>query len=77
MISYQALSTGQIQVQHHIEVVVDGVALSTTRAYVLAPHDDVSGEPEEIQQACADWWTVARVAAWDAANPPPPPEEGE
>ena len=66
MLTYQALSHGPIQVQRTLSVEVEGETLRSTKVYVLTPGDDVSGQPEEIQQACNVWWTEERVAAFHA-----------
>ncbi len=66
MLNYQALSHGPIQVQRTLSVEVEGETLRSTKTYVLIPGDDLSGQPEEIQQACNAWWTLERVAAWQA-----------
>ncbi|WBQ17853.1 hypothetical protein [Sphingobium yanoikuyae] len=66
MLNYQALSHGPIQVQRTLSVEVEGETLRSTKIYVLTPGDDLTGQPEEIQQACNAWWTPERMAAWQA-----------
>jgi hypothetical protein len=67
-ITYQALSHGPIQVQRRITGEIEGETLSKIKAYVLSPGDDVSDQPEDIQAACAAWWTPERVAAFEASK---------
>ncbi len=64
MLNYQALSHGPIQVQHTQSVDVGGQMLQSIKTYVLVPGDDVTEQPEEVQQACNAWWTPQRIAAW-------------
>lgn len=59
---------GPIEVRETISIEVGGVIHEIPNHRVLNPGDDISGEPAELQQACADWWTQARVAAFELSK---------
>lgn len=59
---------GPIEVRTSETVEVAGQIVVVPVNYVLNPGDDISGQPAEIQQACADWWTAERVAAFHASQ---------
>lgn len=55
---------GPIEIRETVTVDVRGQAVEVPANRVLNPGDDVSGEPEDVRQACSDWWTEARVEAF-------------
>ncbi len=59
---------GPIEVRESISIEVGGVIHEIPNHRVLNPGDDISKEPAELQQACADWWTPARVAAFELSQ---------
>ena len=66
----QTLAHGPVQVQYIKSIEDDGVEYDLPlRAKVLNPGDDVSGEPQEVQNICAIWWTPDRIALFDASQP--------
>lgn len=42
------------------------IGRSAYNRYVKNPHDDLTGEPDEVVALAATWWTPSRVAKYDA-----------
>ncbi|WP_367347595.1 hypothetical protein [Sphingobium yanoikuyae] len=59
---------GPIEVRETVSVEVSGVKHEIPNHRVLNPGDDISKEPPDLQQACADWWTPARIDAFERSK---------
>ena len=68
----EVLEMGQVQVRTATIVEEDGVELSRSfHRGVFAPGDDVSGEPQRVQDIATATWTAEVLSDWEAASIPP------
>ena len=63
------MDLGVIQVREANRIMEDGVKISESfHRYTLAPGQDYSDKPDEVQQACGLLHTPERIAAYLAAQ---------
>lgn len=68
----EVLEDGTLQIREAIRVLEDGVVLSQSfYRHVLVPGQDVSSEPQKIQDIAAATWTQEVIDAYNAAHPAP------
>jgi hypothetical protein len=67
------MDSGIIQVREANRIMEDGVKISENfHRYTIAPGQDYSDKPAEVQSACAMLHTPERIAAYQAAMAPQP-----
>ena len=64
----EILPNQTIQIRTTTVVEEDGVELARSyHRHVVAPGDDVTGEPQEVQDIAAALWTADVIAAYNAS----------